>query len=707
MPQAGIYLSRGAEWKVVASVFHPPLSYYLHGYLLKDGKFKDQDEHLFYARLITAVFPVILGFFIFKFAKETFGAAPAIAALLLYTCSPNVIAHSCLIQPDMLAATFIFLGFYFYRGSLADIKNFKKSLLAGIVFGLALLTKYTAVFLVPIYLLLSARQALIGKIRIGRLARHFILICIAGLFVLNLGYKFTGSFTRLKEFPLKSKFFTSLSKVSIMGQVPLPVPGPFVAGFDIDKHITERGHPSFLMGEKNIKGWRHYFLVAFLIKTTIPFLLLLAIAPFYRLNGKEELLIPIGCLVFPFIFFTNSNPGLRYLLPVFPFLFLYASTLADVFNGRNTEKMMPQQKTKNRMKELPAISPAGYKKRVLLAAVPLLLVWHAVESFAIHPHYLAYFNEFIGGPENGYKYLADSNIDWGQDRFLVLKFIDKNPDIKFNPPEPSTGRFLINVNELQDVFRLYEKNRWLRMFKPSGNIGYSWLLYDIKLQDFKNLLDRNPEDAYLNYCYGCASGNMDFLTKAIQLDSHLEGAREELASLCIAANNLPAARKECEQLLRIAPRNYTACKHLSSLYEMTGNTALAKKYKKEYKIAKILSSYSVFVSTDENYYRRKIEANPEDAESWNNLGFTLWMKNDLDSAIDKFKKARSLKPNNINYLGNLIVACGEKGLQQDYTALRQEYAARFGLIESERTMEIQYGDDRMVFEDVLVLPVEE
>ena len=32
-----------------------------------------------------------------------------------------------------------------------------------------------------------------------------------------------------------------------------------------------------------------------------------------------------------------------------------------------------------------------------------------------HPHYLAYFNETVGGSENGWKYLVDSNLDWGQD----------------------------------------------------------------------------------------------------------------------------------------------------------------------------------------------------------------------------------------------------------------------------------------------------
>jgi hypothetical protein len=33
----------------------------------------------------------------------------------------------------------------------------------------------------------------------------------------------------------------------------------------------------------------------------------------------------------------------------------------------------------------------------------------------VAPHYLSYFNVFAGGPSQGYRRLADSNLDWGQD----------------------------------------------------------------------------------------------------------------------------------------------------------------------------------------------------------------------------------------------------------------------------------------------------
>ena len=43
------------------------------------------------------------------------------------------------------------------------------------------------------------------------------------------------------------------------------------------------------------------------------------------------------------------------------------------------------------------------------------LAWHVGESVTIRPDYLAYFNQLAGGPSEGYKHLADSSLDWGQD----------------------------------------------------------------------------------------------------------------------------------------------------------------------------------------------------------------------------------------------------------------------------------------------------
>lgn len=37
-----------------------------------------------------------------------------------------------------------------------------------------------------------------------------------------------------------------------------------------------------------------------------------------------------------------------------------------------------------------------------------------ISSQLVDPHYLAYFNELVGDPENGYNVLVDINLDLGQ-----------------------------------------------------------------------------------------------------------------------------------------------------------------------------------------------------------------------------------------------------------------------------------------------------
>jgi len=56
----------------------------------------------------------------------------------------------------------------------------------------------------------------------------------------------------------------------------------------------------------------------------------------------------------------------------------------------------------------------------------ILILWQAVSVISIYPHFLAYFNELAGGPNQGYVYTVDSNLDWGQDLKRLAQWADKN-----------------------------------------------------------------------------------------------------------------------------------------------------------------------------------------------------------------------------------------------------------------------------------------
>jgi hypothetical protein len=55
----------------------------------------------------------------------------------------------------------------------------------------------------------------------------------------------------------------------------------------------------------------------------------------------------------------------------------------------------------------------------------LLVLWLAIETFSVAPYFLSYFNEFAGGTANGYRYVTDSNYDWGQDLLRLQQWVDQ------------------------------------------------------------------------------------------------------------------------------------------------------------------------------------------------------------------------------------------------------------------------------------------
>jgi hypothetical protein len=137
-----------------------------------------------------------------------------------------------------------------------------------------------------------------------------------------------------------------------------------------------------------------------------------------------------------------------------------------------------------------------------------------ISSLRIAPHQLAYFNEIIGGPSQGYKYLADSNLDWGQDLknlkaymdleklpIVYLSYFGSAPPaycgiryqyvpgtwpLEWPPPSdrvPAAMRrkiLAISVYNLQDVANSNKPLfRWLWNRQPAAKNGYSIFIYDL------------------------------------------------------------------------------------------------------------------------------------------------------------------------------------------------------------------------------------
>jgi hypothetical protein len=249
-------------------------------------------------------------------------------------------------------------------------------------------------------------------------------------------------------------------------------------------------------------GWWWYFPLAFAVKTPLMLIILLLIAsvlgvlatkrplearwpvpsrwiPAEEKRHEEFLFLIIPMAVFMGMYMTSTiNIGHRYLLPIYPFLYVLASRVAA-----------PWPKVKN------ARIPILVSVISVLAALP--------GSLLIHPHYISYFNELVG-PSNGYKYLADSNIDWGQDLLQLKEYLDRanaevvyidiagtiEPEdvgIQYLPipknHEPINQHFLvaISVNEYLNKTTRYPEGEypWLHNEVPIHRIGYSILIYEL------------------------------------------------------------------------------------------------------------------------------------------------------------------------------------------------------------------------------------
>lgn len=515
----GGYLLKSGHWDVPAACSHPPLAYYIHALpaffypidwhlwpysealardirflrsadfkrgnrLLLDPRYKGE-QFLFYSRATSLLFAALLFFLLYRWSHQLHGPQASLLTLLLFALSPNILAHAPLITTDFpLTATF-FLAVYTFRRLLLQPSAGRLGL-AALSLGLALLSKLSALILLPV---------------LGLLLLWFIALATAEQ-KRALGALFCRPLN-----PLTSGLLLYLT---------LLLPAALVLwsgyGFRLEPYLltlrsqlwdVSTGHEAYLMGAFSSEGWWHYFPLAFLIKTPLPTLLLGGLGLVYLCRERRPAMrLELGFLLLPplllgtlFVLSGSKNIGLRYLLPAYPFLFVIAAGALPLLSASRSAKKR------------------GYLvKRLLLAG---LCLFYAVGAVRIHPHHLAYFNELIGGPENGYRYLVDSNLDWGQDLKGLKAYMDERAidriklsyfgtvdpalyqlDYEWLPsyvlphsPQtkaslPASGLIAISATNLVGVYMDgYGHGKqlfgWLGEYDPIARIGYSIFVYDI------------------------------------------------------------------------------------------------------------------------------------------------------------------------------------------------------------------------------------
>lgn len=436
-------------------------------------------------RHATMLFSALVALLVFHWSSSLYGPRAGCLSLFLYAFSPTVLAHARFVTTDVYAAGMVLLSCYAFW-AFCNRGGFARAAGSALALGASQLVKFTCAYLVPVFvaiaavrsgpaLLRSARAGAWGAVAraLGRFGAWTALFAALGALAIDAGYLGNGFWTPLRDYRFGSELFQDAQqRLAFAGDVPVPLPVPYLTGLDWVKFNEQSGAGrgyNYLFGEATKRALPGYYLIAGVYKLPLAAqaLFLLALFSWARrfersrfLRDEIFLWAPVLFFGVYFNFFYKAQIGIRHLLVVFPLIHVFCGTLV-----RGTARLGPWT--------------AG--------AVPVLLVYLAVSTLSYHPHYLSYFNELMWDRKRSFEVLADSNLDWGQNEWYYQLYKEAHPGIVRNPREPVAGRIVLSVNALTGVTRQRPMPLWYvtlrERFRPVDHIAYSFLVYDLSEQD--------------------------------------------------------------------------------------------------------------------------------------------------------------------------------------------------------------------------------
>jgi hypothetical protein len=451
------------------------------------------DSILFAARSANILLTLLFTCAVAWWTRRRWGPAAGVAAAALCAFDPNLIAHGRYVTTDFPVTVFFFFACVLWVEYLEEARP-RRLLAAAAAIGLALITKFSAVLLVPPLVILYAacwirrpkefplRRAAVAA---GTVAAAVILMA-AVIYWPETVRSFRADVPRLSTLAVRNNAIGKT--LYLLGKwFHLPAHA-YLLGLNHVADHNAGGHSSYLMGMRSETGWWYYFPVVFAVKSTMAALgatLLLLGAGLWQAWRRQWISpMALGLALPPLFYFVFSmtsgiNIGMRHILPVYPFLYVgTAAWLATRANWR------------------PGVA-------VLAALVALQIA----ECARIAPDYLAFFNELAGGPGSGPEYLVDSNIDWGQDVKKLGLWLDAHQgnrrarvfyfgnaqmryygidEMGFPGPLDQKGwdeideYCVANVTPLEGVYVPLSALAPLRLREPVAKIGWSMYVYDLR-----------------------------------------------------------------------------------------------------------------------------------------------------------------------------------------------------------------------------------
>ncbi|MDP2598842.1 MAG: glycosyltransferase family 39 protein [Candidatus Liptonbacteria bacterium] len=463
----------------------------VNGQWVMGGKFlygspaNDATEIVRLARIAPILLTILLIVLIYFWSRKLMGDWWGLVPAFLFALSPTIIAHGHYVTTDIGAAFGIVLATYCFMRFLHHPSR-HNLLYAGLAFGVAEITKFSAVLLVPYFIVLiiifyaasamrdwnqteaSDRRKRFA-IRAWRYAKSVIIIFFIGyaLIVYPVYAIFTANYPVAKQVSdttdilktfaggptpagTRCVFMRCVANLNIgMAGNALTRPlAHYMLGVLMVLQRADGGNTNYFLGTVSNRGSRLYFPIVYLLKEPLPVLIMIFVGIFLVLRNivkkikdrgsriKENALnylslnfTEFSLFLFIVLYWAWSmksplNIGVRHLITTIPFIYMLTAgvwkrwvTKIDWDRAAPAADML-----KNGMRQLARVS----LKYIFLV---LLLVWSAGATAFAAPYFLSYFNELGGGTSGGYRYVTDSNYDWGQDLLELQSWLGKHAEI--------------------------------------------------------------------------------------------------------------------------------------------------------------------------------------------------------------------------------------------------------------------------------------
>jgi hypothetical protein len=435
------------------------------------------------ARYMNVVLGLILAWLVWATARRMFSEGGANLVLALFVFSPALIAHFSVATTDGAATLFVFLTAA-YLTRWRQSSGALRTTAMGTILGLLLLAKFST----PVIFLLAILWMVLKPGGFATNPLHFnwgktTAAVVVALLVVWAGYCFHVSHLTLHNhqlvatFPNRSPVVFNNVRSNLDFNLFIPA-GEYLEGFRNVVRRNRLGQPSYFLGQVSQRGgFRSYYPVAILLKwpaiTLLAFVagLLLAIRQGRNAPSGLWVMATFPAVYFAFAVFARLNIGDRHVLPVYPFMLLFAAGVWEVARPH----------------------------RALAAVVVLSVLLQCADTLRYAPDYLSYFNIYVPSRET-YKFLSDSNLDWGEGLLALRKYERFHPheqislayfgsiDPRFYgiharplaENETATGTVIVSATHLSGQYlKQPDSYRWLLSYPVKQVLDHSLYVFHV------------------------------------------------------------------------------------------------------------------------------------------------------------------------------------------------------------------------------------